>query len=319
MTRFAALIILLTAPMVLAKTQLRLLSSVEGKGPTAEWKYARVGQAVTLHAELKPKAPEGAKLSWFKLEPTIGSVDNTQPQFHFEPITYQATEIEGCRDQLTCPADVSPTVLRKVAASPGAGTMAFQLKVTLPDGTQLATPGLESVKYGGLTPAVHRVAFRANDSYLGYISELFNTPYIFGSAGPDGRNQSDLLIGSDCADLAVYGKRRMGKKVEYVSSYSIDQQAPEVTRAATQDERGLGLDPKGKPVRYGAAKGEIAVGDVIHFPSSRHVAVLYEDRAPIGVLDSGDLMVHTCWAPPTIEPIGQSACASLPIRLLRFK
>ena len=31
------------------------------------------------------------------------------------------------------------------------------------------------------------------------------------SAGPDGRNQSDLLIGADCADLVIYARRRMGR------------------------------------------------------------------------------------------------------------
>ena len=61
------------------------------------------------------------------------------------------------------------------------------------------------------------------------------------------------------------------------------------------------------------------VGDLIHFPDSRHVAVLYEDRPPLGVLDASDLMIHTCWAPPKIEPIGSSSCGSFPWRLLRFR
>jgi hypothetical protein len=176
----------------------------------------------------------------------------------------------------------------------GVGTMAFRVEVKTPDGKTLSTPGSASTKYGGLTKDVYRVAFRLDDTHLGFSTELINTPYIFGSAGPDGRNQSDLLIGSDCADLIVYGRRRSGKSATYTSSYEIDKQAP--------------------PVKDGPAK----VGDLVHFPSTRHVALLFEDRAPVGVVDEDDLIFHTCWAPPTVQRIGDSGCSSRPFRVLRF-
>ncbi len=303
---------MLALVLVLAASPLKLSATVDGKPVAPGVVYARAGQKVVLSAHV-PKA-KGWK--WFKLEPTTESVDNTQPSFHFAPIAYRATELEACRDQSECPADVTPTVLPKVEALPGVGTMGFQVEVTRADGTVVKTPGLESVKYGGLTPDVMRVAFRRDDSFLGYITELVNTPYIFGSAGPDGRNQTDLLIGADCADLAVYGRRRMGKKAEYVSSYTIDKQAPERFKGVAANDQGEVVDAKGKPIAFGA-KG-VQAGDLIHFPGSRHVAVLYEDRAPVGVLDSGDLMIHTCWAPPKIEAIAGSSCASFPWRLLRF-
>lgn len=290
----------------------KISATVDGAPAPAGVVYARAGQKVVLLA----KAPKAKAWKWFKLEPTTESVDNTQPSFHFAPIAYRATELEACRDQAECPADVSPTVLPKVDALPGVGTMAFQVEVTGTDGTVAKSPGLESVKYGGLTPDVFRVAVRRDDSFLGYITELINTPYIFGSAGPDGRNQTDLLIGADCADLAVYGRRRLGKKAEYVSSYTIDKQAPLKFTGAAANDKGEVVDAKGAAIAFGAKGAQ--VGDVLHFPGSRHVAVLYEDRAPVGVLDSGDLMIHTCWAPPKIEAIGASSCASFPWRLLRF-
>ncbi|MBI3184281.1 MAG: hypothetical protein HYZ28_19280 [Myxococcales bacterium] len=299
-----------------AKPRLRLLSSVDGGPNSADWKYARVGQQVLLHAELT--GANGASLRWFKLEPTVSAVDNTTPRFHFASIPYARTEIPACRGQATCPADVAPSRLPEVAAVPGAGTMAFQVTASLPGGVELATAGLESVESGGLGRAVHRVTFRRDDSYLGYLTELFNTPYIFGSSGPPGRNQTDLLIGSDCADLAIYGRRRMGRVAEYTSSFGIDRQAPEVARALGLDARGVALDATGSPLRWNGGKAKVTAGDLLHFPSSRHVAVLYEDREPFDVLDSGDLMLHTCWAPPTVQPIGDSSCASTPIRVLRF-
>ena len=108
----------------------------------------------------------------------------------------------------------------------------------------------------------------------------------------------------------------MGKKTEYTSSYAIDKQAPERFRGVSANEAGGVQDAAGKPIAFGD-KG-VRAGDLIHFPGSRHVAVLYEDRAPLGVLDSGDLMIHTCWAPPKIEAIGSSSCGSFPWRMLRF-
>ncbi|MBL8951524.1 MAG: hypothetical protein JNK82_12145 [Myxococcaceae bacterium] len=266
------LLLLLAAPV-------QLRTSVDGAKPAGGWVYARVGQKVVLHA---PLGPEGR---WFELKVKEPSVDNTQPSFHFEQLHFEPVELERCRGQATC--EVTGPGLPGV---PGVGTVAYQVR----DGEK-ASPGVEATKWGGLTKDVHRVTWRLDDTYLGYVTELAGTPYIFGSAGPDGRNQTDLLIGADCADLAVYGQRRLGKKAEYVSTYSIDQQAPEV-------------------------KGPVKRGDVLHFPSSRHVAVLWEDRPPLGVLDEGDLMLHTCWAPPTIEPIGANpACASKPMRVLRFR
>ncbi len=300
---------------VLAGTPaLSISASVDGANPKGGWVYAVAGQKVVLHAALAGARAKGWR--WYKLEVTSPSVDNTQPSFHFAPIGFRPVELEACRDLPRCGADVTPTVLPKLEQLPGVGTMAFQVKATLDNGAELATAGLEAMKYGGLTAKVMRVTFRRDDSYLGYVSELVNTPYIFGSAGPDGRNQSDLLIGADCADLAVYGRRRMGKKAEYASSYTIDQQAPERFRAAAAAADGAVVDGAGKPIAFGD-KG-VRAGDLIHFPGSRHVGVLYEDRPPLGVLDSADLMLHTCWAPPKIEPIAASSCASFPWRMLRF-
>ncbi len=278
---------------VVAAPQVELRSSVEGGKARGGWVYARAGQAVTLKAVVS--GGPAAQVRWFKVEPTVESLDNTTPSFHFEPVTYRETEVASCRDTLTCPADITPTVLPKVPELSGAGTMAFKVAVTLKDGRTVQTPGAESTKWGGLTAAVHRVTFRKDESLVGYAAELINTPYIFGSAGPDGRNQSDLLIGSDCADLVVYARRRQGRRAEYTSTYTLDQQAPELAKGA-----------------------KVREGDVVHFPSSRHVGILFRDNEPKGVLDAGDLLFHTCWAPPKVQPMSEAGCSSEPWRVLRF-
>ncbi len=280
-------VILAAAPTV------QVWASVDEAPAKAGWAYVKRGQRVTLVA--RPAGGEPVDVEWFQLEPTVEALDNTSPSFHFEPVRYQANELPGCRGQRTCAASVRPTVLPVTEGLEDVGTMAFQVQVTFKDGSTARSPGLEATVSGGLSSEVMRVVVRLDDTLLGYATELFNTPYIFGSAGADGKNQSDLLIGSDCADLAVYARRRMGFSAAYTNSYSIDRQAP----------------PLGKQV-------PVQAGDVLHFPSSRHVALLYRDNVPLGVLDETDLILHTCWAPPRVQALKGAACTSTPARVLRF-
>lgn len=280
---------------------IRLESSLDGQPPAAGWAYARAGQVVTLSAVLTPEVP-GARYEWFQLEPVKPYVDNTTPSFHFEPVGYQAVEIERCRGARTCRVDAEARRFSGYRKVPGTGVMAYQVRATLPDGTTVQTPGPEAATGWGLPLEVMRVVFRKDDTYLGYLTELFNTPYIFGSSSDGSRHQTDRLVGSDCADLAVYGLRRLGQRVEYTSSFNIHR---------------VGAKMVG---RLDSAAGQVKAqpGDILHFPDSRHVAVLYEDREPLGRLDENDLMLHTCWAPVTLVRIGDGAqCFSYPVRVFR--
>lgn len=315
----AITLLCLTACVCEAAPKLRLLGSVDGSAPAPRWVYAKKGQRVRLHATLTPDY-KSASLRWYRIEPTDRALDNTTPSFHYEKVHYVEEEIAACHGERVCDVDVRPRHLPEVPGLEGLGTMAFKVRVRLPNGTELSTPGLESIERGGLSKDVFRVTVRQDDTYKGYLTELLNTPYIFGSDGPAGRHQADLLIGSDCADLTVYAARRAGKDVPYVSTWTIAEHAPEVTRAVAHASSGSDfVDAKGKRVRIGSGRGEVREGDLVLFPGSRHVGVLWEDRSPKGVLDSGDLMFHTCWAPPTVEAIGASRCASLPVRILRFR
>jgi hypothetical protein len=182
--------------------------------------------------------------------------------------------------------------------------------VALPDGRTVETPGASAATEIGLPREVPKVAFRRDDTYLGYLTELFNTPYIFGSSSQGKRHQTDELTGSDCADLTVYGARRMGLKVEYTNTYGMEKVAPLVAV----------MGSAAAPLPLGEGPKQVHLGDVLYFPGSRHVAALYEDREPLGVLDENDVMIHTCWAPATLQRIGDAApnCFSYPIKVLRF-
>lgn len=311
--RLCVLGALLWSCVTVAAPPLRILGSIEGQKPQPAWVYARASQKVTLHAELLRGVPDEG-LRWYRIEPSTRAVDNTQPAFHWAKIAYATEELTHCRGKRACEVDVIPRHLPRNAHLEGLGTMAFQLSATLPDGTVLQTPGAESIDRGGLSRRVFRVAIRKDDSYLGYLSELANTPYIFGSAGAEGNHQADLLVGSDCADLAVYGIRRAGRTdVPYVSTWTIEKHAPLVVQATARSSSGAYADARGRSITSARE------GDLVLFPGTRHVGVLWEDRPPKGVLDEGDLLLHTCWAPPTVEPLGTAACASLPMRVLRFR
>lgn len=284
------MIFVLTMLLSAGVPHVTLHASVDG-AQVPGWAYAKVGQRVMLTLETSGP-PKTAR--WFKLEPTQRALDNTTPRFHFAQVPFAKTAVAACDDEVTCEADVLPVVL--APKMPGAGTMAFQVEVTLADGTRAQSPGLEAMKYGGLTHDVMRVTFRLDDTLLGYASELVNTPYIFGSAGPDGRNQSDLLIGSDCADFIIYARRRMGFKAAYTSSYDLERQAP--------------------PLKKGQA---VKRGDIVYFTEGRHVGLLFTDNPPLGVLDESDILFHTCWDTPKLEVLGEVTCAAPPWRVLRFR
>ncbi len=276
--------VLFSALLLAAAPTLQLHASVDGKAAPPGWVYVSAGQEVELEA--RPSRP-GAEVKWERITPTVDALDNTTPSFHFEPIRYAATELTECAGKLRC--------VVKARASAELGTTAYAVHARWADGVEAHTPGLEALDRGGLSRAVFRVAVRQDDSLLGYATELFGTPYIFGSAGKEGDHQADRLVGSDCADLIIYARRRLTGTGTYTSSYAIDQQAPLLKRDA-------------KP----------QAGDLLHFPNSRHVGLLYEDRPPVGQITADDLMLHTCWAKPTIQRLGDTGCASEPVRLLRF-
>ena len=243
--------------------------------------------------------PAGVPLdvAWLKIEPTAGSADNAKGGFHWDVIPYAETpwaRNDGDNaDPLARTADVHTTVL---ADRGGLGTMAFAVRITA-GGTVLATPGRESTWHGGLSTKVARVSYRRDDTFLGYLTELYNTPYIWASAGVGADHQAEHLIGSDCADFMCYGLRRTGRKIEY--GYTGDVPAwggkKSIASIATRGADGRFLDARGNVIPVG--DGGVKPGDLLLFKG--HVGAFLRDRDPIGVLDAGDFLVHTAWAPPS--------------------
>lgn len=301
--------------------------------------YARKDQPVTLYAaievedgtrtiysdapalELRGKrvtvtplarAPRIA-LAWNRIEPTEANISNGDgPTFHFETIEYRATAIAGSANLPAITADVRPTLITDHGG--GVGTMRFQLTVTQGDRV-LTTPGIDARRgkgSGGLTDAVTRVSIRTDDSYLGYLTEMYGQPYIWASAGlSEKSHQSERLEGSDCADFVVYGARRMGANIPYMWTGALPTVTKLLAPGGTRSEDGVYRDGRGTPLPFTRA------GDIVLFP--RHVGVLTEDRGQLGILDDQDLMMHTLFDSPKQQAIADSGYADRPVEVRRFK
>lgn len=263
--------------------------------------------------EVRPLAElPRATLRWYRVEPAVATMSNTESGgFRFEPVPYVRTVIEGADGRGSLGADVRPTLTPDHGG--GVGTMRYAVELVR-DGATVASPGVEARRgrgSGGLLDTVHRVSLRRDDTYLGYLTEMFGQPYIWASAGTTTRtHQSERLEGSDCADFIIYGIRRMGKPLEYTWSGGL----PSVTKLLSRGERGsdgIYRDATGKPLPFPA------IGDIILFP--RHVGALTQDRGQPGILDDQDLMMHTLFDSPKEQAIADSGYAQTAVELRRWK
>lgn len=296
--------------------------------------HARKDQTVTLHALVRAgslyfsdarevrlrgkriavrplaEAP-GAMLAWSRIEPTAANTSNTASgAFRFETIDYRTTAIATTGGSLV--ADVRPTLTPD--HGDGVGTMRFQLAATQGART-IASPGVDARRgrgAGGLAETVTRVTIRRDDTYLGYLTEMYGQPYIWASAGlTDASHQSERLEGSDCADLMVYGARRMGKRVAYTWTGGLPKVTKLLAPAGTRADDGIYRDTHGKALPY------TQDGDLVLF--TRHVGALAGDRGTKGVLDEADLVLHTLFDSPKEQPIKDTGYAHTPVELRRWK
>ncbi len=315
-----------------------IASRVGADGPAdANPKRARLGEPVTLYAvvevddggrraiysdaprlrwrkrevAVRPLAEGPAlALAWSKIEPTAANLSNTQSgSFRYEAIPYATTPMAAGQGAVT--ADVHPTLTPDHGG--GVGTMRYQVVATQGDRT-IASPGIAARKRraaGGLTDEVHRITVRRDDSFLGYLTEMYGQPYIWASAGPNDRaHQSEQLEGSDCADLMVYGARRAGLAIPYGYTGTLKRHARVLATGALADD-GVYRDRRGQPIAFPQP------GDLILFP--RHVGALTVDRGTPGVLDVDDLMIHTLFDSPKEQALRDSGYADNAIELLRWK
>lgn len=138
---------------------------------------------------------------------------------------------------------------------------------------------------------VHTVAVRVDDSYVGLLHELIGTPFVFAPAWLEDGHQTDLRLATDCVALVIYGQRRLGRRVPYVSPHKLYEW----------------LEPAEGPVRR---------GDVLHW--GWQTAVVAEDRAPLGVLDAGDELILAWKGTAERRTLGSLPFAGTPSARMRW-
>lgn len=139
---------------------------------------------------------------------------------------------------------------------------------------------------------VVQVTIREDDSYLGLLTELIGLPFVLPPRIlPQYGHQTDLRVGTDCAELAIYGMRRTGRDIPYVGPSGI-------------------LD-------YLEPAPELKPGTIIHY--GFQVSVLYEDRGEKGQLDPEDLLIHAYEDRVAIEKLGDLALARLAYKLYQWR
>lgn len=124
-----------------------------------------------------------------------------------------------------------------------------------------------------------QIVVRQSDTYIGFLTEQLNLPFIIPPKYiPNYGHQTDLNIGTDCAELAIYGMRRLGYDIPYVGPQGI--------------------------TKYLKPSDSLHSGTILHF--GFQVSILYQDCGIIGQLDSNDLLIHAFEDKVKIETYGES-------------
>ncbi len=287
---------------------------------------ARVGREVRTYSDAPALKKRGRKVTatpwpkeygkvaveYFKLEPNTKDLiyDNTgelehawfpeerksHPSgWHWCPIDYLETDTTW-GSVWRHPADARPTLAKDIHG--GLGTMRFVVKVAY-RGRTVFSPGKERRDKTGLLPGIATVRLRRDDTAVGYMTELINVPYIYGSStatGSERDQQAERAVGADCADLIVYGWRRLGKKIAYTWTGGLKGMT---NRRALVDrvEGDRYRTGDGSPIKFGR---EVQVGDLLLW--GRHVAVVAE-ADPTGYLTPETKILNTVWESPMLVPL----------------
>ena len=134
---------------------------------------------------------------------------------------------------------------------------------------------------------------KQSEGYIGFLEELINVPFVLPPKKLKEGHQTDLRLGVDCAELAIYGRRRMGYHIPYIG-------------------------PKGI-AKYLEKAASIERGSVISFGYDYQISVVYEDRGIVGALDKEDLLIHAYEDKAEIIPFGNTDLSKYHHTIYRWK
>ncbi len=127
------------------------------------------------------------------------------------------------------------------------------------------------------------------------LSECFRMPYGFGIAGISQGPFAGVDTGwaSDCSNLLIHAWRRNGIALEWGDPGRLRRQLATLAEDIHHEDSAP-LPP-----------GSVENGIMIDF--GKHVAALWEDREPLGVLDGNDRVMHHLGGFPEIVPLATLA------------
>lgn len=151
------------------------------------------------------------------------------------------------------------------------------------------------------------------DGYPGKLTEIFNLPYVYGSAllRVGDRISADARYGADCSHFIIYGKRREGWNIPYVNPKDLLPYLEPVDEF-TGFHDGIAYGQRG-PI---ALTPELVEnGLLLHF--GKHVAAVFEGDQ--GVLAENTRVVHQLETYPEITTFARLAQRYQQIRIMTFK
>lgn len=256
------------------------------------------------------------EISWQRIEPRMAHLNTPAPNpglrvyanavifgpRHGKWLGYDRLEfIESPIPQAAGPSltlrDARPAnfVAPRPADHEGLGVMRLAASVRLGAATW-KTAGIEDAAVAQIPPRVFRYSFRAGDGFIGWLTAFYNVPYLFGSAGDGARNQADLFIGADCADVLVAALRRAGlPRMHYTNVGGVMDQLTRLKHEAVvrpcPPEQPACASTSDPPLRFGTdvRPGDILAVDYLgagELPRALdHIVVLVSDSGPQGVPD----------------------------------
>jgi len=163
--------------------------------------------------------------------------------------------------------------------------------------------------------SVIRLSRYRGEGYTGKLTEIFNLPYVYGSAllKSGGRTSADARQGADCSHFIIYGRRREGGDIPYVNPKDL------LPYLKFIDEF-QGFENGVAAGRHGAivvTPELVSKGLLLHF--GKHVAAVYGDGGKSEALTRDTLVVHQLEGPPEITTFGAMAAKYAQIRVMTFR
>ncbi len=324
----------------------RIIGSIDGAPPVARHAYdLRQGERLVLSIASEGRAfvildtgesPDGGSgpgagpgtkglsgISWFLFKPVIKEYSNLRAKgrldfggVHLDSVEYIKVPLPALDNERAAdidemiPADALGTFYIGAVEAEGWGADPMRAPV-------LAEAVPLHLKY---PLRIVQVSRRVDDTYIGRLTELFQTPFIAAPEVTAGWvHETDERVGSDCAAFAIYGKRRQGFRVPYCGPLGIYRFLDEIAESQIWHEpRGsteVYIDGNGSQVRV--CSGGLEPGDIIHF--GEQVSVFYADAGVPGVLDKDDLLIQCSLGGPEIKSIEDSGFFHKPARIFKWK